>query len=280
MKRRGMMAAAAALALAGCSQEEADTLEKAFENQIDSAQVSMRFDLDLASGEDGRVTIEGPYQRGEEGKLERFDWTLKGELDGARPFEARAISDGERVLVDYKGTLYEASGEDVEELRAGSSSDDPQLEDVERLPGVDLKDWFPESGTEEDGEVAGEATTHVSGRLDVSAALTDIAELTEHPAFRRQFGLAKGDRLTQGEARALDRFVSDPRFDIHVGEDDDKLRRIAGQMKFRVPGEGVRGTMGFAVEYANVDEDVDIDAPDGKTRPLDDLMTRLGVEGG
>jgi hypothetical protein len=274
-----LVAAAAALALAGCSQEEADTLEKAFENQIDSAQVSMRFDMDMASGEDGTFTVTGPYERGEEGELERFDWTMKGEFDGSPPFEMRAVSDGERVLLEYKNTLYEASGKDLEALRAGAQGEDPQLEDIDRLPGVDLKSWFPESDTEEDGEVAGEETTHISGRLDVSKALTDIAALTKNPTLRRQLGLAKNDRISKTDIRMLDRFVSDPRFDIHVGKDDDKLRRIAGALKFRIPGEGVRGKMGFAVEYAKVDEPVEISAPEGKTRPIDDLTKRLGVEG-
>lgn len=280
MKLFTAVAAAAAIALVGCSQEEADTLEKAFENEIDSAQVSMRFDVDVADGRDGLLTLRGPYQRNGDDRLVSFDWTVRGEMDGQRPFEVRAISTGDRVFVAYDGTTYEAGPDAIKELNAQSAGEQADLEDIERLPGVDLKSWFPESETEEDGEVAGEETTHISGRLDVSAALNDIAQMLRHPAVRKQLGASKNDRLSEREIRMLDRLVSDPRFDVHVGKSDGKLRRLAGSLRFRDPRKKAGGgTLSFAVEYAKVDEPVRIAAPEGKARPIEDLLQRLGAKG-
>jgi hypothetical protein len=285
VKRFLAIAATAAVGLVGCSKEQADTLEKAFENQIDSAQVGMRFDADLANGEDAQITVRGPYQRNGDGRLESFDWTIDAEAPDSRPFELRLISTGDKVFAVHKGTTYAAGPHIMRELGVAvkSREDEPQVEDIERLPGVDVKSWFPEADTEEDSEIAGEETTHVSGRLDVSAMLKDFVELTKHPAMRRQLGLGKGDRLSPGEVRMIDRLVSDPRFDVHVGKDDGKLRRIAGQMRFRAPGAKARaskGTLSFAVEYAKVDEPVTIEAPEGKARPIEDLLKRWGVHEG
>ncbi len=93
------------------------------------------------------------------------------------------------------------------------------------------------------------------------------------PAARRR----RSDRFSDAEIRTIDRIISDPRFDVHVAKSDDKLRRIAGQLKF--DDRSAKGTLSFAFTYSNVDEEVEIDAPEGKTRPIDDLFARMGVEG-
>lgn len=277
MKLLTAIAATAAIALVGCSNEQADTLEKAFENEIDSAQISMRFDVDFRSGEDALLTMRGPIQRAQDEKLDRFDWTMRAEVAGSEAWEVRFVSTGDRVLALYKGTTYEATPEEMKEFRAQQNGEEPELEDVERLPGVDLKSWFPESDTEEDGEVDGEQTTHVSGRLDVSAALRDLAEMLRHPAVRSQLGTSKGVRLTEREIKMVDRLISDPRFDVHVAKSDDKLRRIAGRLSFRNPDrKALSGTVRFTFDLANVDEPVSVTAPEveGRTRPLADLFKR------
>jgi len=280
MKLFTAVAAAAAIALVGCSQEEADTLEKAFENEIDSAQVSITLDMDFANGEDGEMTIRGPFESARDGKLERFDLTMRAEANSAEVAAVRFVSTGDRLFAIHKGTTYEAAPDQVKQMQAQSNGDDPELEDVERLPGVDLKSWFPQSDTEADGQVDGEDTTHISGRLDVSAALTDIAEMLRHPAVRSQFGASSGDRLTAREIKEIDRTISDPRFDVHVAKSDGKLRRVAGRLRLRHPrNKGLNATARFAVELTNVDEPVTVTAPEiqGRARPLEDLFKRLGA---
>ncbi len=280
MKRMGLVAALAALALAGCSQEEADTLEKAFENEIESAQVDVQVDFDTASGEDGRLTVRGPFQRNGDEKVESFDYEVAAELPGERPFEARVVSTGENAFVVFKGTTYEVGEQvmgQVNRERAGSAEDQvDDVEELEDLPGVDLKSWFPESDTEEAGEIDAEETTHVSGRLDVSRALSDFNALMKHPAFKACLEATGNEKLTKADIRQFDTLVSDPRFDLHVAKSDDKLRRLAGSIRFDAGRE--EGTAGFAFQYTNVDEPVEIAAPEGKTRPIEDLLDRWGIQ--
>jgi hypothetical protein len=203
-------------------------------------------------------------------------------VPGERPFRARVISTGDNAWVEYEGTTYEvgeaAMGQVNRQIAGEAPNQVDDIEELEDLPGVDLKSWFPQSDTEADGEVDGEETTHVSGRLDVSRALSDFNALVRHPAFKACLEAMGNERLTRTDIRRFDRLVSDPRFDLHVAKSDDKLRRLAGALRFDDGGDD--GRLGFAFEYTNVDEPVEIDAPEGKARPIDDLLERWGIAGG
>lgn len=118
--------------------------------------------------------------------------------------------------------------------------------------------WFPQSNTQQDARLDGEAVTRVTGRLDLSKAVKDIAQMIQ------------GDQgITQADIRKLDRQVSDPRFTVDVGKSDGKLRRILATL-------GVRGqgALRFQVRYRDVDKPVTIDAPAGGL-PLSQLERKL-----
>ena len=93
--------------------------------------------------------------------------------------------------------------------------------------GIDPAAWFPHTdGAPRDSRVAGVATRRVAGRLDVSAALEQLAPLLARPEVRARLG-GRLPALGPLELRAIDPLVSDPRVVLEAGRDDGKLRRLA-----------------------------------------------------
>ncbi len=83
-------------------------------------------------------------------------------------------------------------------------------------------------------------------------------------------------KLSGPEIARIDRMVSDPRFEVHVGRDDGEFRRIAGQMRFRDGRD--TGRMTFSLDYRDVDRPVRIEAPRGQEmHPIDELLGQLGA---
>lgn len=156
----------------------------------------------------------------------------------------------------------------------GGEVDD--LEDVSRL-GVDLKAWFPESDTQEEAAAAGVPTTRVTGRLDVSAALRDLARLMKRPEFQAQLGAQGIEAFGEREIRMLDGATTDPHFELHVGREDGKLRRLAASLKAKDPSDGASQAviLRFALELRNVDQPVSIPSPRGG-RPIEELLQSQG----
>ena len=91
-----------------------------------------------------------------------------------------------------------------------------------------MQDWFPQSDTQEDADLDGEPVTRVTGKLDLSAALTDLKELAKRPGMSGAEGLKE---LSNGDIKRIERMFSDPSFTLDVGRDDGKLRRIVATMQ-------------------------------------------------
>lgn len=85
--RRLVLAPLAVLVLvvAACGQEEASVLDRALENPVQSAQVSMRLSAVRASGELGSVEVSGPMRSNGPKRLESFDWRVRLHLPNERP---------------------------------------------------------------------------------------------------------------------------------------------------------------------------------------------------
>jgi hypothetical protein len=266
---------------AGCGGEEASVVEKALDNPVKSARVSLSLDVEQRGRRVARLALSGPVRSNGEGRLESFDWRLRIAAAGERTVAARVMSTGENVFVRYRGTTYEVGERAVAKLnrQAGKGEDVDGLRDLSRL-GIDLREWFPETaGEPADGEVAGVATEKVAGRLDVSVALKQLAPLLRRPELRAQLGGDVG-RLRPRDIEAIDALISDPRFELEAGRDDGKLRRLAARFRFRDPRSGGGGgAVRFELRLAGVDEPVRIDAP-SSGRPIGRLLERLGLAGG
>jgi len=277
----------AALALAGCGAREAGVAERAFEQEVRSADVSFTVTAreDRAGGRElVHFGLAGPMRSNGPAKLESFDWRVRVRAPGAPEIAARVTSDGDHVSLEYEGQTYVVPDEEVaaynREKARGAASDKEldDLGDVQRR-GVDLRSWFPESDSEPDARLHGEAVAHVSGQLDVSRVLRDLRRLARHPALRAQLGSAGLDELGAREIAGIDRAVSDPRFDLYAGKRDGKLRRVDARMRVR----GSRGVPAMRVdlrfEQRNVDGAQRIPAPAREGRPLEELMRELGPAG-
>ncbi len=281
----GVLVVVSSLLAAGCGEKEASLLDKAFEQEIRSAQLAV--DVQMTEGAArkplGRVRISGPFQAGTEQQLDRFDWTIRGEGHHGERLAARVTSTGSNLFVRYQGTTYEVGEQAVALLerqaaKSAKRGEQPEdLDDLQRL-GVDLRSWFPKSGDEGPSSAAGVPTTRITGRLDVSAALRDVAGLMRRPELRGQFESRLAPKLRGAEIAEIDDMISDPAMEVHVGRDDGKFRRIAARLRFEIPPEmrekAKFGNLRFAMEFRDVDRPVRIDAPSGG-RPIGELFERL-----
>ncbi len=265
-----------ALAAAACGGKEASVVDRAFEDPVRSAQVTLRLTVDGAEGQDRALELAGPWRSNGPGRLHSFDWRARLVGGPAGSVAGRLVSTGENLFVGYGGETYEVGEARVAELERRAAAEERRrgdvddAEDLERL-GVDPKGWFPES-EEQDAEAAGVPTTKVTGRLDVDRAVRDVARLLRRPELRGQLG---GRAPSATELRLLAAMLEDPRFELHAGREDGKLRRLAATARVRPPhGEGAPVTVRVALELRAVDQPVRFDAPSGG-RPIEELLRQL-----
>jgi hypothetical protein len=258
------------VALTGCGAEEAKVVTTAFEKDIKSANIEVAFKAQ-AGQQTTSVKLAGPYQSNGKDQLPSAD--LAVQIMGAAPgtINGRLISTGENAFVEYGGETYEVGEDVVSKLQQeGNSSGQLTPNDIKTMVGQ-MQDWFPQSDTQEDAELNGEPVTRVTGKLDLSAALTDLKELAKRPGMSGTEGLKE---LSGGDIKRIERMFSDPRFTLDVGRDDGKLRRIVATMSMNADGE--KGAMEFSMTFKDVDKPVKIDAPaTGSGKPIEELGKKI-----
>jgi hypothetical protein len=286
----------AVLALGACSSggggdegNDADAqelLEKAFATPIPSATLDadLKFDIQGLAGFDDplRVRASGPYVRSEK-SLPKLDLDVAVEAQGAgQAIELGALSTGDRVFVEFAGTHYEQPADQVaatnRRLARGQGEGGGALSDL----GLDASKWVVDARIEGEEEVGGVTTEHVTGTLDVEAALTDINKLVEESAGSLGEAGEAARPLGRKEIERLAESVEDPTFDVYVGKDDDVVRRIAMTIDVDVPEEdrddvgGMTGAaIGFSAQLDDVGGDQEIVAP-RTAQPLSALTSQIG----
>jgi hypothetical protein len=273
MARRAVVAIACAftaVALTSCGSREAEVLGTAFNKHIDTADVTVKVDVsskEIAFG----ATLAGPYQSRGEHRMPAFDFNVDVAGPTPRPISGRVISTGENWFIQYKGETYEA-GEDVirEAEEEDKSGPDRSLSpaEVQKLL-EDARDWFPDSETQEDATLSGEQVTRVTGKLNVEAALKDLADL---------IGKRGGPKLGDKDIEGVNDVIKDARFTVDVGRADGKLRRIVAHLEGDDDAGGT-GTIDFSIQWQNVDKPVTIKAP-RSGKPLQALDRKLKREFG
>ncbi len=265
--------ATAAIGFAGCGAQEAEVVKGAFEQGIDSANVTATLDFKSSRG-NSSMALEGPFKTNGEGKLPSLDFQVTLGGNGLNGLEGRLISTGKNIFIEYKGETYEVGEDVVAELqRSSSDSDQLSAADIQKLMGT-MENWFPQSDTQEEADLDGEPVTRVSGRLDISAALKDLKSLAERGALS---GSADLKSLSSADIREVEKLTSDPKFTVDVGREDGKLRRIVASMTITDGAD--TGTIDLSVRFKDVDKPVTIDAPTSG-RPIEELGQVLGGEFG
>jgi hypothetical protein len=302
LRRLGLpiLLALAALTLAACgqgSEEDAKaTLDKAFSTSIGSADVSLDLELKL----DGisqlkdpiRVKLTGPYKTNGGEKLPSFDWDLSIQA-GGQSFTAGAISTGDNAWIIFQGQAYEVGAEAVkqanDQIRKSSGGKKKSLADF----GIDPRRWLNNPEQKGDETVAGAKTTHISSGVDVGKLLDDINKAISQAGG--QLGSRTPSVLTDAQKKKVEEVLKDPHFDVYVGKDDNKVRRLSARVEFNVPEKdrasvgGLKGgTLSFEIEFANIGAAKDIKAP-ANAKPISELSQALqglglgglgGVNGG
>ncbi|HEY6892043.1 MAG TPA: hypothetical protein VI300_29845 [Solirubrobacter sp.] len=268
-----VMLCGAAIALSGCGAKEAAVVKGAFEQDIKSANIEMT--MSVKSGQEAvNVSLAGPYQSNGDKKLPSADLALKVEGAAPKTIEGRLISTGDNAFVEYEGETYEVGKDKIAELqKQGAAGGTNQLSaaDIRQLMGT-MQDWFPQSDTQENADLDGEPVTRVTGKLDLSKALTDLKALAAKPGMS---GAEPLKQLSGGDIKRIERTVSDPKFTIDVGKSDGKLRRI--QASIKVDDKSDSGTLDFSLRFKDVDKPVTINAP-SSGKPIEELGQKLQDE--
>lgn len=286
----------ATAALAACSSggdgggdNDADAqalLDKAFSEPVPSADLDADLQLDFQGlpGFDDplRVRASGPYVRSRK-SLPKLDLDVAIEAQGAgQAIQLGALSTGDRVFLRFAGTYYEQPADEVAKtnrrLARNNGKGGGSLADF----GLDARKWVVDAEVEGEEEIGGVTTEHVSGTLDVEAALTDLNALVKQSAGSLGEAGDAARPLGKQELERLARSVESPAFDVYVGKDDGIVRRISLRIDVDVPEEdrkdvgGMTGaSIRFTAQLDDVGGDQQVEAP-RDARPLSELTTQLG----
>lgn len=291
-----LAATAWAVWLGGCgggeSEEDVEALlDRSFRQSITRADVKVdaQLTIDGLKGLDRPVRLQasGPYLDGPRA-LPQLDIDLKVGAQGAgQTVQFGLLRTADRAFVKFGGEFYEQPRGAVEradrELERGRTGRRGSLRDL----GLNPRTWIVAAKMEDQEEVGGVESEHVSGRLDTRSLFRDLNELVERSA-----GAVGGapadlpDPLSSAQIDELAEIVRGPSFEVYVGKKDDVVRRLSAQFEVRVPEAdrervgGVEGaTLRFSVEFTDVGGNQKVEAPPS-ARPISDLTTQLGGLGG
>jgi hypothetical protein len=278
----------AVVALASCGggseEEAAKLLNQAFDNSIGSATVAIDVEIEL-EGVQGledpiRIKLNGPYQSNGEGKVPSFAWDISGTL-GGQSGSLKFTSTGENAFVSLAGQSYEVGEEQIAE--ANQPADGAQDRSFAQL-GLQPREWVEKAETKGEEKVGGVETERVSGTFDVQKFIRDLNEAAGRAGS--QFGGAAPAQLTPEQVEQFANSVDDPDFDVYVGKDDDKLRRLSTDVEFDIPeaqrqglGGATGGSISFTIEFKDIGKRFTIEAPQNP-RPISELTEQLQGLGG
>ena len=285
-----LVLAALAAVLSACGGGEDDAkalLQKAFKSQIESANVT----VDLTAKLEGvpqleqpvRVKLGGPYKSNGPKAVPSLNWDVSVS-GGGQTFSAGLISTGDAGFVNFQGTNYQVDDATWQQVEQGAAQGDTTGNRSFKDFGVDPLSWLKDASEEGDSDVAGVKTKHVTGDIDVEKLFKDLNKVVQRAGG--QLGQAQTQQLTPEVIDQIKQVVKDPKFDVYVGEQDNKIRRTSISMDFDVPEDaqaGARGlkggTLDISVEFAGVGEPQTIEAP-ANAKPISELAQQLGGLGG
>jgi hypothetical protein len=299
------LALVAALTLAACGGGGEDATKVL--NQTFSGGKKVRSGkLDLAltfSGQGvpqlkGPVTVKlnGPFQSSGTGTLPQFDFSL-ALGGGGQSFAAGAISTGDKGFLKFQGQTYAVPANVFASFKQGYEQAQKQAQQKGKQNtslsslGIDPRDWLKDPKTEDDVDVQGTKTTHVSAGVDVGKLLDDVSKVLQRA--RGQLGQAGQvpTSITPQQRKTIEDAIKDAKFDVYSGKDDHILRRMTVRLSFQVPeksrgqANGLKGgDLNFDLTLANLNQQQTIAAPTG-ARPFSELTAKLrsslgGLAGG
>jgi hypothetical protein len=274
--------AVTALLLAGCGGGDDDgaareILRKGFAASIGTANVSVELTANLEGIPQQRgpvkVKLAGPYRSNGKGKLPDadLDVVISG---GGQTFSMGLLSTGERAYVVFGGTPYEVSPATVRRLNSARGGGAGGL-------GVSPLDWLADASDEGEATVNDVATRHVRADVDVEKTLRDLNRVVARTGAPGR----PAPTLDDEQIKSIEDVIDDPKLDVYVGRDDDKIRRFSLDLAFEVPDEDRRrlnglssGTVTLDIELTEVGQPQRIEEPES-SQPMSELDRLLGGRG-
>jgi hypothetical protein len=270
----------------GADEDAQALLDRAFGEPVPSADVDVDLQLDiegLAGFDDPlRVRASGPYVRSRR-SLPKLDLDVALEAQGAgQAIQSGLLSTGDRVFLKFGGAFYEQPAAQVARTKRQLAREGGKADGSFSDLGLDARKWVVDAQVDGEEEIGGVTTEHVSGTLDVEAALTDLNGLVKRSAGSLGEAGKAARPLGRQEIERLAKSVDNPTFDVYVGKDDDIVRRVSLRIDVDVPDQdrkdvgGVTGaSIRFSAQLDDVGGDQQVQAP-RSARPLSDLTSQIG----
>ena len=297
----------AALVVAGCGigGDDADgVLKDTFSGSKSVKSGNVELDLTFTgkgggSPSQGPVTLElaGPFQSQGAKEIPKFDLDATVGAGGDQR-SVGAISTGDKGFVKVDEDTYAVSSKLFEQFKTGfrqSQSEAGKDKDRTSLGalGIDPLKWLKDSKVEDDEQIGGVETKHVTAGVDVGKLVDDVNKVLEEA--RKGGGQARQlptQGFTDDQKKQFEDAVKDARFDVWSGKDDKILRRLALKLDIEAPkgktgpGGVSSGTLDFTLTLTALNEAQKIVEPT-KARPfgelekmVEGLLGQLGGLGG
>ncbi len=297
-----ILALAIPLAVAGCfgsgggGEDPQAVLNETFGNQasVTSGNLDLTLNVSAEGAQGGNLTasLSGPFQgsTGEQKEFPQFALTAKasGSFAGQSiDFTGGATATADAAYISYGGTNYQVPAKlydsfkqaYAQQAQAAGSTSSSSASAIFKQLGIDPGSWITNLSNEGDADVGGTQTVHIHGNADVTQVLNDFVKIAQQAP-----GASLPQGLSQSQLDLVSSFIQNPTVDVYSGKDDHILRKL--EIKFTVTppptsGAGVSSvSVDFAIALTGVNEPQTIAAPSGPTKPLNDLLGKLGISPG
>jgi hypothetical protein len=266
----------------GSSKDARALIDKAFKTSIPSADVTLNIQAEVRGiaqlQQPVSLKVAGPYQSNGGKKLPNFNWQVSVS-GGGQAFSGGLISTGDNAFVNFQGTNYEVGTARVGQFNqqlATKTGSGKSLKDF----GIDPQSWVLDPQDKGDESVNGANVTHVEANVDVGKMLADFNKTIQRAGGA--MGTSTPQQLSTATIDKVKQIVKSPKFDIYVGKDDNRIRRLAVKIDFEVPADqraqlqgAEGGTISFQIDFAKVGQPQTITAPQN-ARPISELQQQLG----
>jgi hypothetical protein len=287
---------AGALGLTACGGSSGDdpnkVLKETFsgDKKVTSGKIELKLGLEAegASSLGGpiAVTLSGPFQSEGPKTLPKFDFDLTLAL-GGNTLSAGAVSTGDAGFLKLQKQDYSVPAEVFAQFKQGYERSQSQQKNNDQTPsfsslGVDPSKWLKDAKSEDDTEVAGVKTTHVSAGVDVPKLLDDVNRILSRAGSLGGSQTQQiPNQLTEQQRKSVEDAIEDATFDVYSGKDDKVLRRLTVKLKFKVPedqranAQGLSGgTITFDLTLGDLNQQQTINAP-ANPKSFDELTKAL-----
>lgn len=233
------------------------------------------------------VKLGGPFQSVGDNALPKFDFNLDLTAEG-QSFSAGAVSTSDKGYVKYQGTAYEVPSDIFGAFKLGFQQGQKQTQtetnaqtqpDLAAL-GIDPKKWLTNVQVQDNAQVAGTDTYHVSAQIDVNEIANSLNTIIEKAGSFAQATGQGGNlpkKLSQEDLDKFKRALQNPTIDLYTGKDDFILRKLSFKAKISNPDDTKQtADVTLEVELNNLNQPQTINAPQN-VKPLSDLLQQFGL---